>query len=140
MDTSLDSERLITALRNELQEKGGLIGLLNQQSNILYRCDAVENKRLEEQILSQLDLVSRSTQGRDEAIRQTASALHLNENVQSNEVIRGFPDFVHPLLEALFSEIDRLGHRAKERLKLNEGLKKRYLFESPSQVGCLSNA
>jgi hypothetical protein len=139
MDT-LDWERLIGALRYELQEKGGLIGLLNQQANTLYRCDAVENTRLEELIRSQLDLVSRSTQGRDEAVRQTASALHLNEDVESNEVILGFPDFVHPLLEALFSEIDRLGHRVKERLKLNEGLKKRYLFESPSQAGCLSNA
>jgi hypothetical protein len=140
MDTTQDCERLIGALRNELQEKGGLIGLLNQQSNILYRCDAVENKRLEELILSQLDLVSRSTQGRDEAIRNTATALHLNEDVQSDEFIHGFPDFVHPLLEALFSEIDRLGHRVAERLKLNEGLKKRYLFASPSQVGSLSNA
>jgi hypothetical protein len=140
MQTTLDWEQLIGALRNELQEKGGLIGLLNQQANILYRCDAVENKRLEDLIRSQLDLVSRSTQGRDEAVRQTASAFHLNENVEADEFIRGFPDFVHPLLEALFSEIDRLSHRAKERLKLNEGLKERYLFESRSPVGCLSNA
>ena len=44
MNTILDWEQLIDALRNELQEKGGLIGLLNQQSNILYRSDAVENK------------------------------------------------------------------------------------------------
>jgi hypothetical protein len=140
METTLDWDQLIGALRTELQEKGGLIGLLNQQANILYRSDAVENQRLEEQIRTQLDLVSRSTQGRDDAVRQTASAFHLNEDVQSNEVIRGFPDFVHPLLEALFSEIERLSHRVKERLKLNEGLKKRFLFETPSDVGCLSNA
>lgn len=138
MDTKLDWEQLIGALRNELQEKGGLVGLLNQQANTLYRCDAAENKRLEELIRSQLDLVSLSTQSRDEAVRQTASALHLNEDVQSNEVIRGFPDFVHPLLEALFSEIERLGHRVKERLKLNEGLKNRYLFEAPSLAGYIS--
>jgi hypothetical protein len=138
MDTTLDWEQLIGALRNELQEKGGLVGLLNQQANILYRSDAVENERLEELIRSQLDLVSLSTQGRDEAVRQTATALHLDEDVESNEVIRGFPDFVHPLLEALFSEIERLSHRVKERLKLNEGLKQRYLFESPSFFGCLS--
>ena len=140
MDTVLSWDQLIDALRNEMQEKGGLIGLLNQQSNTLYRCDAVENERLEELICSQLDLVSRSTQGRDEAVRKTASAFHLNEDVQSNEVIRGFPDFIHPLLEALLSEIDRLSHRVKERLKLNEGLKKQYLFQSPCQIGCLSNA
>jgi hypothetical protein len=135
MDVTLDWEQLIGALRNELQEKGGLVGVLNQQANILYRCDAAENQRLEELIRSQLDLVSLSTKGRDEAVRQTASALHLNEDVLSDEVIRSFPDFVHPLLEALFSEIERLGHRVKERLKLNEGLKNRYLFESPSIVG-----
>jgi hypothetical protein len=140
MDTKLDWDYLITALRNELQEKGGLIGLLNQQANILYRCDADENERLEEEIRTQMDMVSRSTQGRDEAVRQTASAFHLNEDAQSNEVIGGFPDFVHPLLEALFSEIERLSHRVKERFTQNEGLKRRYLFETPSIIGCHSNA
>ncbi len=30
------------------------------------------------------------------------------KDVQSNEVIRGFPDFVHPLLEALFLEVEQL--------------------------------
>jgi len=58
MNITLDWEQLIGALRNELQEKGGLVGLLNQQANILYRCDAAENQRLEELIRSQLDLVS----------------------------------------------------------------------------------
>jgi hypothetical protein len=140
MDTKLDWDYLITALRNELQEKGGLIGLLNQQANILYRCDADENERLEEEIRTQMDMVSRSTQGRDEAVRQTASAFHLNEDAQSNEVIGGFPDFVHPLLEALFSEIERLSHRVKERFTQNEGLKRRYLFETSSIIGCHSNA
>jgi hypothetical protein len=140
MDTTLDWDQLIGALRNELQEKGGLIGLLNQQANMLYRCDTAENERLEEQIRSQLELVSRSTQGRDDAVRQTASAFHLNEDVHSNEVIRSFPDFVHPLLEALFSEIERLSHRVKERLKQNQGLKERFLFESRSNLSLLSNA
>jgi hypothetical protein len=49
-------------------------------------------------------------------------------------VIRSFPDFVHPLLEALFSEVERLSNRVKERLKQNEGLKERFLFETPSTV------
>ena len=140
MDTPLDWDQLIAALRSELQEKGGLIGLLDKQATILYRCDAAENKRLDEQIRAQSDLVGRSIQGRDQAVRQTASAFHLDEDVQSNEVIRSFPDFVHPLLEALFSEIDRLSQRVKERLKQNEGLKRRYLFDSPSHPGCLSTA
>lgn len=140
MGTKVDWDHLVGALRIELQERGGLIGLLNQQTETLYRRDAAENERLEEQIRIQLELIMRSTQGRDHAVRQTASAFHLNEDVQSNEVIRGFPDFVHPLLEALFSEVERLSIRMKERLKQNEGLKERFLFETPSAVDCLSNA
>jgi hypothetical protein len=140
METKVDWDELVGALRDELQEKGGLIGLLNKQTEILYRGDKVENELLEGQIRTQLELISRSTQGRDHAVRQSASAFHLKEDVQSYEVIRGFPDFVHPLLEALFSEVERLSNRVKERIKQNEGLKERFLFETTSASGCLSRA
>jgi hypothetical protein len=140
MATKVDWDELVGALRDELQEKGGLIGLLNKQTETLYRGDTVENERLEGQIRTQLELISRSTQSRDHAVRQSASAFHLKEDFQSNEVIRGFPDFVHPLLEALFSEVERLSNRVKERLKQNEGLKERFLFETTSALNCLSRA
>jgi hypothetical protein len=134
MDTKVDWDQLVGALRNEMAEKGGLIGLLNRQTETLYRQDAAENERLEEQIRRQLELILLSTQGRDYAVRQTASAFALKEDVQSNEVIRGFPDFVHPLLEALFAEVERLSSRVKERLQQNEGLKARFIFQTPSPV------
>lgn len=135
MDTKVDWDRLVVALRNELQEKGGLIGLLNQQTESLYRRDTAENERLEEQIRTQVELILRSTQGRDHAVRQTASAFYLKEDVKAHEVIRGFPDLVHPLLEALFSEVERLSYRVKERLKQNEGLKERFLLPFTLEVG-----
>jgi hypothetical protein len=126
MDTKVAWDELVGALRNELLEKGGLIGLLRQQTEILYRRDTAENERLEEKIRTQLELILRSTQGRDDAVRQTASAFHLKADTQSSELIHGFPDFVHPLLESLFSEVERLGNRIKECLKHNAGLKERF--------------
>jgi hypothetical protein len=140
MDTKVDWDQLVGALRNEMAEKGGLIGLLNRQTETLYRQDMAENERLEEQIGRQLELIVLSTQGRDYAVRQTASAFALKDDVQSNEVIRGFPDFVHPLLEALFAEVERLSSRVKERLQQNEGLKARFIFQTPSSVEVRSNA
>jgi hypothetical protein len=134
MDSKVDWDQLVDALRDELQEKGGLIRLLNQQTETLYRRDTAENERLEEQIRTQLRLISRCTQGREFALRQTASKFHLNDDVQSNEVIRSFPEYVHPLLEALFSEVDRLSNRMEERLRQNQGLKERFLFEPSSAV------
>jgi hypothetical protein len=38
------------------------------------------------------------------------------------------------LLDALFSEVDRLSNRMQERLRQNQGLKERFLFETPSTV------
>ena len=140
MNNKVDWDQLVGALRNEMAEKGGLIGLLNRQTETLYRQDMAENERLEEQIGRQLELIVLSTQGRDYAVRQTASAFALKEDVQSNEVIRGFPDFVHPLLEALFAEVERLSSRVKERLQQNEGLKARFIFQTPSSVEVRSNA
>jgi len=136
MNTKVEWDQLVNALRDELQEKGGLIRLLNQQTETLYRSDTVENERLEEQIRIQLRIISRCTQSRELALRQTASRFQLNEDVQSNEVIQSFPEYVHPLLEALFSEVDRLSNRMQERLKQNQGLKERFLFETqtPSPV------
>jgi hypothetical protein len=134
MDSKVDWDQLVDALRDELQEKGGLIRLLNQQTETLYRRDTAENERLEEQIRTQLRLISRCTQGREFALRQTASKFHLNDDVQSNEVIRSFPEYVHPLLEALFSEVDRLSNRMEERLRQNQGLKERFPFETSSAV------
>ena len=134
MDTNVDWDQLVDALRDELQEKGGLIRLLNQQTETLYRGDAPENERLEEQIRVQLRTISRCTQSRELALRQSASKFQLNEDVQSDEVILSFPEYVHPLLEALFSEVDRLSNRMQERLRQNQGLKERFLFGSPSTV------
>jgi cell division septum initiation protein DivIVA len=134
MNTKVEWDQLVDALRDELQEKGGLIQLLNQQTETLYRSDIAENERLEEQIRVQLRLISRCTQVRELALRQTASRFQLNEDVQSSEVIRSFPDYVHPLLEALFSEVDRLSNRMQERLRQNQGLKERFLFATPTTV------
>jgi hypothetical protein len=134
MNTKVDWDQLVDALRDELQEKGGLIQLLNQQTETLYRSDVEENEQLEEQIRVQLRLISRCTQGRELALRQTASRFQLNEDAQSNEVIRSFPEYVHPLLEALFTEVDRLSNRMQERLRQNQGLKERFLFAAPSTV------
>ncbi|MBV8140908.1 MAG: hypothetical protein JO279_07025 [Verrucomicrobia bacterium] len=134
MNTKVEWDQLVDALRDELQEKGGLIRLLNQQTETLYRSDVAENERLEEQIRVQLRLISRCTQGRELALRQTATRFELNEDVQSSEIIRSFPEYVHPLLEALFSEVDRLSNRMQERLRQNQGLKERFLFETSPTV------
>ncbi|HYY26555.1 MAG TPA: hypothetical protein VE860_01340 [Chthoniobacterales bacterium] len=132
MDGKVDWNQLVDALRDELQEKGGLIRLLDQQVQAVYRRDTRENERLEEQIRLQLRVIARSTQFRELILRQSASSFQMSEDVHVNELIANFPDFVRPLLEALVTEVDRLSNRLQERLGQNEGLKQRFLIESTS--------
>lgn len=134
MEGIVDWNQLVDALREELQEKGGLIRLLTQQTDTLYRRDIAENERLEEQIRLQLRVIARCTQVREMALRQSASKFKLGEDVQAGEVIRNFPAYIQPLLEALVAEVERLSSRMQEGLGQNEDIKERFRTETPSTV------
>jgi hypothetical protein len=134
METQLEWDQLVDSLRDELQEKGGLIRLLNQQTELLYQRDPRGNERVEDQIRGQLRLVSRCTQSRELILRETAAGLNLREEADAAEIVRGFPEYVQPLLEALFSEVVRLSGRMQERLRQNQELKVRFLSEATSIV------
>jgi hypothetical protein len=126
----LDWDELVSALRDELQEKGGLIRLLNQQTETLYRRDQVENERLEDQIRNQIRLATRCRQKRDLILRQTAAKLDMPEDVSTGEILARYPEYVQPLLEALFVEVDRLSGRLEDRLRQNQQLKERFMPET----------
>ena len=125
----MDWDGLVSALRDELQEKGGLIRLLNQQTEILYRRDHVENERLEDQIRNQIRLATRCRQARELILRQTAAKLDMPDEASAGEILAHFPEYVQPLLEALLLEVDRLSGRLEERLRQNQYLKERFMAE-----------
>lgn len=120
---------LVAALRNELQENGGLIRLLNQQTKALYRYDRDENTRLEDQIRSQIRIAIRCRQSRETILRQTAANLALGEEASSETILAHFPGYVQPLLEALCTEVECLNGRLVERLRQNQQLKEHFLTE-----------
>jgi hypothetical protein len=134
METQLEWDQLVDSLRDELQEKGGLIRLLNQQTELLYQRDPGGNERVEDQIRGQLRLASRCTQRRELILRETAARMTLREDADATEIVRGFPEYVQPLLEALFTEVERLSGRMQERLRQNQQLKVRFLSEATSIV------
>ena len=60
--------------------------------------------------------------------------MKLGENIDRSVILEQFPEYVRPLLEALFGEVDRLSGRMEERLKQNQQLKDRLLTEAESTV------
>jgi hypothetical protein len=129
MDSTLAWNDLVAALRNELQENGGLIRLLNQQTKALYRYDKAENTRLEDQIRNQIRIAIRCRQSREMVLRQTAANLALGEEASSETILAHFPGYVQPLLEALCTEVECLNGRLVERLRQNQQLKEHFLAE-----------
>ena len=134
MDTHSEWNQLVNALREELQEKGGLLQFLNQQTEVLYLRLPDENRRLEEQIRTQILVASGCTRKRELILREIASRMDLADGNNASEIVVRFPEYVQPLLEALFSEVERLSGRMEERLKQNQQLKKRFFSESTSAV------
>src|SRR6516162_5300507 len=130
METQFEWDQLVDALRDELQEKGGVIRLLNQQTEVLYRRDTSAVAQVEEQIRGQLCLATRRTKARELILQQVALKMKLGENTDRSAILEQFPEYVRPLLEALFGEVDRLSGRMEERLKQNQQLKDRLLTEA----------
>ena len=122
-------DELVAALRNELQESGDLIRLLNQQTIALYRHDATENERLEDQIRTQIRITVRCRQTRELILRQTAVNFALGEEASSEMILARFPGYVQPLLEALCTEVECLNERLVERFRQNQQLKEHFLTE-----------
>jgi hypothetical protein len=129
MDSTLAWNDLVAALRNELQENGDLIRLLNQQTKALYRYDRAENTRLEDQIRDQIRIAIRCRQSREFILKQTAANFALGEEASSETILAHFPGYVQPLLEALCTELECLNGRLVERLRQNQHLKEHFLTE-----------
>ena len=117
-----------------MQEKGGLLQFLNQQTEVLYLRLPDENRRLEEQIRTQILVASGCTRKRELILREIASHMDLADGNNPSEIVVRFPEYVQPLLEALFSEVERLSGRMEERLRQNQQLKTRFFSESASAV------
>jgi hypothetical protein len=134
METHSEWDQLVNALREELQEKGGLLQFLNQQTEVLYLRLPDENRRLEDQIRTQILVASGCTRTREVILREIASRMDLADGNNPSEIVVRFPEYVQPLLEALFSEVERLSGRMEERLSQNQQLKMHFFSEPASAV------
>jgi hypothetical protein len=123
----LNWDELVATLRAELQEKRDLLCLLNQQTEALYRRDAQENERLEEQIRKQTQVAAQRRQASELIFQRTATRLQLPEGAVNEAILAQFPPYVQPFLESLSLDVDALSGRLGSRLLQNQKLKARFL-------------
>lgn len=115
-------EAVVEALRDELQEYGGLLNLFeDQQAAILQRRPEVVLE-VTASIEEQLKTISERRNYREELVRKSSRTVQTTSDGLVREVISYFPEAVRSLANALVDEVNNLLIRTKRRARQNQML------------------
>ena len=115
-------EAVVEALRDELQEYGGLLNLFeDQQAAILQRRPEVVLE-VTASIEEQLKTISERRNYREELVRKSSRTVQTSSDGLVREVISYFPEAVRSLANALVDEVNNLLIRTKRRARQNQML------------------
>jgi len=119
---TVNCDLLIDALRDEVQEYGGLLSLFNdQQTAILERKpDAV--LAVQEAIAQQLETIHVCRKRREQRVKEVAAAVGQGPNSALRGLIESCAEAVRPLLHALIDEVNQLILKARRRGQQNQML------------------
>jgi flagellar biosynthesis/type III secretory pathway chaperone len=110
---------LIDALRDELQNYGEMLALLDRQQGYLVARDASEVFQSISLIKAQGAAIQRSRASREESRRAVARESHLEPETSFSDLIPLLPSDYQPLLQALVAENNELLMRVRRRARQN---------------------
>lgn len=112
-------EKLIGALREELQQYGEMLARLDEQQQFVVRRAAEAALQSAPLIQAQSALLAQTREQRFAAMRELAGGLGLAESATFQELIPLAPADYRPLLEALVHENNELLQRIHQRARQN---------------------
>ena len=128
-----DWEELLNMLRDELQEYGGLIGLLSaQQQSILNRREE-SLLQLNQSVQTQMQASQVLQKRRQNMVSMLALSYGEPERTTLSELVSHFPDVTRPMFESIIDEINSLITRVREKVLQNQRLLQR-LVEVTDQI------
>jgi flagellar biosynthesis/type III secretory pathway chaperone len=128
-----DWEELLNLLRDELQEYGGLIGLLSaQQQSILNRKEE-SLLQLNQSVQTQMEASQILQKRRQGLVCSLARSFGESERSTLSELVQHFPDVTRPMFESIIEEINSLIGRVREKVMQNQRLLAR-LVEVTDQI------
>jgi len=126
-------EDLLEILRDELQEYGGLIGLLNaQQQSILNRRpdSLLEINQTVQTQMEASQILQRKRQG---FVHNLAESLGQPDSSSLSELVSHFPEVTQPMFLSIIDEINSLISQVRNKVEQNQRLLKR-LTEVTDQI------
>ena len=112
-------QKLIEVLRDELQQYGELLALLEQQQDLVTRRAADGVLRTVAAINEQYTIIQTVRQERERCRSTLALELGLNEDIEFFNLVHHLPVEVRPLISALVEENNRLLRRVQQRARQN---------------------
>ena len=112
-------QKLIDVLRDELQQYGELLALLEQQQELVATRAADGVLRTVAAINEQYTIIQTVRQEREQRRRTLAQELGLDEDVEFFKLVHRLPAEVRPLISALVEENNRLLRRVQQRARQN---------------------
>ena len=120
-------QQVIEALRNELQQYGEMLALLEAQQEAVARRDSGSVLNSIPAVEAQSSAIQEARHTREAHQRQLAWAVGQPENVTFHELLPLLPDEYRPLLSALVQEINQLLGRVRQFAERNHAQLQRSL-------------
>ena len=130
---SFSWEDLLTLLRDELQEYGGLIGLLSaqQQSILNRRPDSL--MELNQSVQTQMEASQILHKRRQGFVTSLAETFGEPKDSTLSEIVNHFPDVTQPMFHSIIEEINSLITQVRKKIEQNQRLLMR-LSEVTDQI------
>jgi len=116
---TIEIEPLIEALREELQQYGEMLALLDQQQERIVQRNAPEISASVDRINAQSEVIQKARAERGVRQRELAESLRLGQGATLADLIQKLVPKYQPLLQALFQENNRLLFRVQQRAQQN---------------------
>lgn len=113
------SQKLIDALRDELQQYGELLALLEQQQDLVVARAADGVLRTVAAINEQYTIIQTVRQERERCRRALAQELGMKEDAEFFSLVQRLSVEIRPLVSALVEENNRLLRRVQQRARQN---------------------
>jgi flagellar biosynthesis/type III secretory pathway chaperone len=118
--TADPQERIITALRAELEEYGGLLNVFDEQQQAILNRRPDTVLALEERLAEQLSAVKTRRSQREALVAAFAGDGRSPSRVSLLGAVPAFRQAIRPLVEALATEINRLIARTRRKAEQNQ--------------------
>ena len=132
-DLTFSWEDLLTLLRDELQEYGGLIGLLSAQQQSILNRRADSLMELNQSVQTQMEASQILHKRRQGYVTTLAERFGEAKSSPLSDITNHFPDVTKPMFHSLIEEINSLISQVRKKIEQNQRLLMR-LSEVTDQI------